>query len=82
MHPDFNEETLENDIALLHLHAAAKTTKSVEPVELSTSLREHEMYNDCIVAGWGLTEMREESSKLRYGPVSILTSEDCVSNWR
>lgn len=81
IHDDYNEETLENDIALLHLHDRAKVTNYVKPVDISTSLQELDVHSDCHVVGWGLTEHQEQSSILKYGQVNLLSSSECIPSW-
>ncbi|XP_067414589.1 mast cell protease 1A-like [Emydura macquarii macquarii] len=54
-HPDYNDETFENDIMLLELECLAQLNEWVRPIALPKVTRRVEPGTRCSVAGWGLT---------------------------
>ncbi|XP_034948529.1 serine protease persephone-like isoform X2 [Chelonus insularis] len=75
-HPDYRRNEYYNDIALLKLSSPVKWTKTVKPICLQTkSINEEKPPKNAhfIVAGWGATDIYEDSSnKLMKTPDLIL----------
>uniref|UniRef100_A0A8C3IRT9 Peptidase S1 domain-containing protein n=1 Tax=Chrysemys picta bellii TaxID=8478 RepID=A0A8C3IRT9_CHRPI len=54
-HPEYNDETLENDIMLLQLESLAQVNDWVRPIKLPKAKQKVKPGTRCSVAGWGLT---------------------------
>ena len=53
-HPQYNPNTIDNDIALLKLNnPVAEFNDYVRPVCMATTSNEFNEYSDCHVVGWG-----------------------------
>lgn len=63
MHPDFDQETVDNDIALLELDESLELSDTVLPGCLDTQ-RDRRNYGDVVATGFGLT------SKLVIDPMT------------
>ena len=55
VHPEYDESTLKNDIALVRLVEPVEFSDYVRPVCLATSSNETADYRRCWIAGWGTT---------------------------
>ena len=53
MHENYNDTSLENDIALLRIEPIAEFTESVSPVCMPTESFEEYEGEDVVVSGWG-----------------------------
>ncbi|XP_033108586.1 transmembrane protease serine 9-like isoform X3 [Anneissia japonica] len=56
MHPDYNDETLDYDIALLRLRRSLVYSDTVSPICLETNETDNIIYDECFIAGWGNTD--------------------------
>lgn len=79
VHPKFNRETVENDIALIFLSKKLKYNRYIRPAKLPTT----STYSGrkAFVSGWGLTTEKEPSSVLQYLKVTILSNKECQRRW-
>ena len=81
IYPDapFDEDTLDNDIAILKLEKPLKLNKKTKPVCLPSDDFEPEVGSTCFVSGWGTTKEGANKSpkKLRYVGVPMVSSEQC-----
>ncbi|NXJ12280.1 TMPSC protease, partial [Odontophorus gujanensis] len=83
VHPEFNSETFENDIALFKLRSAVHYSDSIQPICLPPS--HPHPYTDsetkCFISGWGRTaEKGKTSSVLQEAQVEIIPSHVCNSS--
>ncbi|XP_075768390.1 mast cell protease 1A-like [Pelodiscus sinensis] len=80
-HPQYNRETINNDIMLLQLKKKARLTKAVQLVPLPEEDEEVMPEDVCNVAGWGNTRARgfELPSKLQEVNLKVVEAERC---WR
>ncbi|KAM3930965.1 vitamin K-dependent protein C [Leptodactylus fuscus] len=82
-HPEFKVETIDNDIALLHLNQKAVYNKYVLPICLpSYGLAENNLTlegTETIVTGWGNQDetQRNRTSILSYIQVPIVSHQNC-----
>ncbi|XP_071854282.1 transmembrane protease serine 3-like isoform X2 [Apostichopus japonicus] len=78
-HPDFSYATLQHDIALLHLNRSVNVTDYVRPVCLAEFENETSIYEECLIAGWGVKDLRSESAsdKLQEAEVPIIDGTTC-----
>ncbi|XP_063913522.1 brachyurin-like [Zophobas morio] len=77
LHPDFNPETLENDIAVIELRMAVMLNGYIQPI-YATSM-DHQNNTDAISLGFGQVSDSdpELSNELRYVSTVTLTNEEC-----
>ena len=61
-HPNFNEHTYDNDIALLRLKQEVTYNHHVKPICLKQQSGSFSLGMDCYVAGWGHTSEDGEIS--------------------
>lgn len=54
-HPDYNDFTQRNDIALIKLPQPSVYNDYVRPLCLNTIVEEETTFDTCFVAGWGFT---------------------------
>lgn len=80
IHEKFDDDRLNNDIALLRLKTSGVSTPFIRPLCLSESLINETQ--DCMIAGWGHTKSGSASSVLRQGKVSIMTPDECATRYR
>ncbi|XP_037723159.1 brachyurin [Drosophila subpulchrella] len=85
LHPSFNSQTLENDIAVLRLPEEAIVCDSIRPIRLpgiSSSGTNYE-YLPAIASGWGRLndESATISDTLRYVARFVESNEDCCYSY-
>nr|XP_032650217.1 mast cell protease 3-like [Chelonoidis abingdonii] len=61
-HPEYNDETLGNDIMLLQLESPAQVNDWVRPIKLPKARQKVKPGTRCSVAGWGLTSSDPEKT--------------------
>ncbi|CAL4135487.1 unnamed protein product, partial [Meganyctiphanes norvegica] len=78
-HPDYDLETIENDIALLKLPKKVQLGKHIRQICLPAQAAPPPIGNKCIIAGWG--KEREShifgSDVLNYAKVPIVSRKVC-----
>ncbi|XP_034133207.1 brachyurin isoform X2 [Drosophila guanche] len=81
LHPDWNSQTLDNDIALLRLPEAAVFSSAIQVIRLPGMASRHVSYDyvPATTSGWG--RMNDESTfisdHLRYVVQFVESNEDC-----
>ncbi|XP_075767944.1 mast cell protease 1A-like [Pelodiscus sinensis] len=79
-HPQYNDETINNDIMLLQLAKAAKLNKFVKTIALPESNGRVQPETVCSVAGWGRTIANDSSSganALREVDMEVIEDSEC-----
>jgi len=77
-HPDYDDDTLENDIMILKL----ESDSSAQPVEYDTGSADTSAGEDVTVMGWGTTQSGGSSSDvLLEVEVDIVSNSDCESDY-
>ncbi|XP_041473676.1 enteropeptidase-like [Lytechinus variegatus] len=76
IHPEYNDITMNADIALIKLSEPVSFTEYVRPACLSQTLQEFGDYTTCIITGWGDTE-HVEADTLRKAVVRLIEGENC-----
>ncbi|KAL1227048.1 Transmembrane protease serine [Trichinella pseudospiralis] len=81
MHPKYNDKTLENDIALLHLQETVYYTTTTRPACLPKPDEKPLPTTPCWVVGWG-AEMSfgQPSEILNAANVGVWPDEKCLGN--
>nr|XP_019548588.2 chymotrypsin-2-like [Aedes albopictus] len=75
-HPDFNEVTLENDIALLQTAYKIEMSSMVQPIRMGDSLVPEAAIGT--ICGWGSTSYGSTASvMLQYMEVRTLNNDEC-----
>uniref|UniRef100_A0A8C9EU63 Peptidase S1 domain-containing protein n=1 Tax=Pavo cristatus TaxID=9049 RepID=A0A8C9EU63_PAVCR len=77
-HPAYNPKTVTNDIMLLKLTAKARLNKYVRTIGLPKSSSDLPTGTSCSIAGWGLIDEDQITSKLFEAEVSIYSRRKCV----
>jgi len=79
MHPGYNANTQENDIALLHLVQPFILNEYVKPVCLPTDKTPLTTGTRCSIAGWGARKfLRQPKEPLTHIKPKIISSEKCA----
>ncbi|XDV29450.1 hypothetical protein PO909_032577 [Leuciscus waleckii] len=73
-HPNYNDQTLNNDIMLIKLRKPAIFNKYVKPIRLATSCSS--AGEQCLVSGWGKTGVHT-ASVLQCLNLPVLSSAQC-----
>jgi plasminogen len=76
VHPSYNPNTINNDLALLKLSSPFSMTSHVSPVCLPSS----DAYNGqlCFVTGWGETQGTGGSGVLKQAGIKVIDSGTCT----
>ncbi|KAM6042935.1 mast cell protease 1A-like [Theristicus caerulescens] len=83
IHPNYSEDTLENDIMLLKLKSKAKLTKEVSYIRLPSHNERVEPGTLCKVAGWGWTSTtREKTSVLMEVDLKVQSEKVCEKSFK
>ncbi|NXL92682.1 TMPSC protease, partial [Alectura lathami] len=80
VHPEFNRETFENDIALFKLHSAVYYNDYIQPICLPSAHLYLFIGNetDCYITGWGrVSEKGKSSAVLQEAQVDIIPLGVC-----
>ena len=56
-HPNYDSNTISNDICLLHLQESLQFNDWVQPIGLPIQGQEYEAGTECTVTGWGTTSV-------------------------
>ena len=56
-HPNYDSNTISNDICLLHLQESLIFNDWIQPIPLPTQGQEYEAGTECTVTGWGTTSV-------------------------
>ncbi|XP_066219332.1 transmembrane protease serine 12 [Saccopteryx leptura] len=81
IHPHFNLETYENDIALFHLKEAVRYNDYIQPICLPFNVSQNlDRNTKCIIGGWGRTEEEGSiTSMLQEAEVHYISRNICNS---
>uniref|UniRef100_A0A671UG46 trypsin n=1 Tax=Sparus aurata TaxID=8175 RepID=A0A671UG46_SPAAU len=80
-HPDYQDDTLENDIMLLKLSQSVPVGGTIQHIRLpppNMNLKHNQL---CHVAGWGVTEAGRDTDDLRVALVSVVDQNVCRQQW-
>ncbi|KFV42608.1 Transmembrane protease serine 12, partial [Gavia stellata] len=83
VHPEFQRETFENDIALFELNSAVRYSDYIQPICLPPAHLHPHLDNatECFISGWGRTaEKGKTSAVLKEARVEIIPSSVCNSS--
>ncbi|KAJ3657127.1 hypothetical protein Zmor_016152 [Zophobas morio] len=79
IHPYYNPETLENDIALLMFHLPITLTDYIQPINLPTERDELFANTETVAIGWGQIsdDTAGLTNHLNYVTVSTISNAEC-----
>ncbi|XP_073674437.1 chymotrypsin-like protease CTRL-1 [Garra rufa] len=80
-HPDFNEQTMRNDIALLKLSSPVQMTSRISPICLPSFFTVIYPWKSCVITGWGVTKTEWISQILQEATVPIVSQTRCRRVW-
>lgn len=81
-HPDYNEDTNDNDMALVQLDSTVEFTDYIRPVCLAAPGSVFPAGQDCWATGWGtLEEGGDIANTLQEVDVPIVSNDDCRSSY-
>uniref|UniRef100_K7FM35 Peptidase S1 domain-containing protein n=1 Tax=Pelodiscus sinensis TaxID=13735 RepID=K7FM35_PELSI len=80
-HPQYDMETLNNDIMLLELSHNATLTREVELLRLPTGHCRVCPETLCNVAGWGMTSLTTTTNTLREVNLSVVADDLCKKEY-
>ena len=76
-HPNFNPNTLHNDIAMLKLPYAVKFNDNISPIALPEGSNNYVGVSG-VISGWGEFDYtQKQSSFLRFANLKIITNSEC-----
>ncbi|XP_031585522.1 granzyme K-like isoform X1 [Oreochromis aureus] len=78
-HPSFSEEKRVNDLMLLKLNEPVQETKTVKCRQLHEHVKDPAAGSKCLVAGWGLTKIKQLSDVLMSVKVTVINRQTCNS---
>ncbi|XP_050790121.1 mast cell protease 1A-like isoform X1 [Gopherus flavomarginatus] len=78
-HPEYNNISLINDIMLLKLTAKAKLNKYVQVIPLPKSSSDIPTDTKCSIAGWGLIDEKEVTTRLFETNITIYSRRKCLN---
>ena len=76
-HPNYNKDTVDNDIALLKLKSPVKFNEYVQPICLPSSRAGTFANSRATVAGWGSTEHSSSSHVLLDTQINVISNAEC-----
>ncbi|XP_054252217.1 duodenase-1-like [Indicator indicator] len=77
-HPEYNPETVANDIMLLKLTAKATLNDYVKTIPLPKTSSDLPTGTKCLIAGWGMIDEEQATDKLFETQVSIYSRRKCT----
>ncbi|XP_068775675.1 LOW QUALITY PROTEIN: duodenase-1-like [Struthio camelus] len=77
-HPEYDPNTVSNDIMLLKLTAKATLNEYVKTIVLPRTSSDLRAGTKCSVAGWGLIDEDQATNKLFETKISIYSHRKCV----
>jgi len=79
IHPNYNNNKVLNDIAILELD---RPVTAIKPIAMESGT--FKSGGDAKVLGWGVINAKNEAMArvLQEGTVSMVTKEDCISNYK
>ncbi|XP_040189612.1 chymotrypsinogen A-like [Rana temporaria] len=82
-HPNYNSNTIANDITLIKLATPATYTNRISPVCLAASADVFNGGERCVTTGWGYISASTQTtpSKLQQASLPLLTTANCQSYW-
>ncbi|CAG7720418.1 unnamed protein product, partial [Allacma fusca] len=83
-HGQFNQQTLDNDIAIVRLKEPVKYSKDIHSICLTPGAKQYDDGNaKGTLAGWGKTSTSSKTSTvLRHTTFSILTNQVCKARYK
>ncbi|CAC5402177.1 unnamed protein product [Mytilus coruscus] len=77
LHPEYDDDTVNNDIAIMYLDGTVETNPGVQPIELTDKPTVNFFNQECIITGWGaLTEGGESPNILQHASVDFFPDGD------
>ncbi|XP_012940643.1 serine protease hepsin [Aplysia californica] len=77
VHEKYNNDTVENDIALLVLHPALTFSPTIRPLCLPPSTQTVSPGQRCMLAGWGDTEGTGSDTALNQAVLPVISDDTC-----
>ncbi|KAA0702248.1 Chymotrypsin-like protease CTRL-1 [Triplophysa tibetana] len=81
VHPSFNKDKFNNDVALLRLSSPVQITSRVSPVKLVSSTTSISSGTLCVLIGWGRTATSLSPRVLQETTLPIVSTSNCRLYW-
>ncbi|XP_010361999.1 cathepsin G [Rhinopithecus roxellana] len=81
-HPQYNQQTIQNDIMLLQLSRRVRRNQNVRPVALPSTQERLRPGTQCTVAGWGLVSQTRRTDTLREVQLRVQRDRQCLRLFR
>lgn len=82
VHPDYDRDTVANDIGLLRLPRELKLNKYVQTAKLPKRQDNNTYVGQlATIAGWGLMAHEKPTDLLQYINVTIISNQQCEQEW-
>lgn len=82
LHPEYDDDTVNNDIAIMYLDGTVETNPGVQPIELTDKPTVNFFNQECIITGWGaLTEGGESPNILQHASVDFFPDVKCTKDY-
>ncbi|XP_023083190.1 cathepsin G [Piliocolobus tephrosceles] len=81
-HPQYNQQTIQNDIMLLQLSRRVRRNQNVRPVALPSTQKRLRPGTQCTVAGWGLVSQTRRTNTLREVQLRVQRDRQCLRLFR
>ncbi|XP_005075410.1 cathepsin G [Mesocricetus auratus] len=80
-HPDYDPETISNDIMLLQLRRRIRRSQAVRPVKLPEATNRLRPGDLCTVAGWGLVSRSRRTNVLQEVQLRVQRDQKCSNRF-
>ncbi|KAM4853813.1 cathepsin G [Thomomys bottae] len=81
-HPDYSQQTIQNDIMLLQLEKRVRRNRAVRPVSLPQAKKNLRPGTLCTVAGWGRVGPSQRTDVLQEVTLRVQRNRECSSRFQ
>jgi len=80
-YPNYNDDTVHNDIVLVELRNEFRFNKFIQAINLPENVENVPVGSECAIIGFGKTEIDDskEDRKLKVGFIYVISQRECIS---